>query len=125
MRLKRKALFILPLLVVLNGCAAATAPPNIQPSIKRIEILKRIEELQKTVIGVHDAKPSGISKERADLIVKFTLVANDAVHASATGWQNTVKSGWHTLNEQLKTNLKLEPGLQTIWNLVDALIGAL
>ena len=120
-----KYLVLIPFLVAFIGCAAATAPPDIQPSIKRIEILKRIEELQKTVIGLHDASPSGISKDRADIIIKFTLVANDAVHASANGWQNTVKTSWHTLNVQLKTDLKLEPGLQTIWNLVDALIGAL
>lgn len=123
--MKLKKFLVLPLLLVLTSCAAATAPPDIQPSIKKIEILKRIEELQKVTIGLHDATPSALSKDRADLIIKFTLVANDAVHASTSGWQATVKAAWKTVNEQLKTNLKLEDGLQTIWNLVDALVRAL
>lgn len=123
--MKLKKFLVLPLLLILISCAASSAPPDIQPSIKKIEILKRIEELQKVTIGLHDATPSALSKDRADLIIKFTLVANDAVHASTSGWQSTVKAAWKTVNEQLKTNLKLEDGLQTIWNLVDALVGAL
>lgn len=125
MKIKVRIISIAILLAFVSGCVATSIPIDIQPSIKRIEILKRIEELQKTTIGLHDSSPSSLSKDRADLIIKFTLVANDAVHSSATGWQDTVKAGWITLNEQLKTNIKLEPELQMIWNLVDSLVKGL
>ena len=118
-------LLILSLFV---ACAPKTLPPELKPSYTRLQILQRIQELQNTTIGLYDATPRTITKERADLIVKFTITAADSVAVSKDGWQASVKSAWTNLNKQLlipSGSKPSESGLATIWALVDAMMGAL
>lgn len=123
--LKKYGVFIYMLLFV--ACVPKTLPPELKPSYTRLQVLQRIQELQNTTIGLYDATPRAITKERADLIVKFTIVAADTVAESKDGWQASIKSAWTNLNTQLNVKDKIPPesGLKTIWPLVDAMMGAL
>jgi hypothetical protein len=118
----KRALSLAIIISLFVACAPKNLPPELKPAYTANEILIRIQELQKTTIGLYDATPRAISKERADLIVKFTIVAAEATQKSLQGWQQTIKSAWAQLNQQL---LVPDKGLETLWNLVDAMIGAL
>jgi len=113
---------LIVVIAFISACAPKDLPPELQPSYKRLEVLKRVDELQKLTIALYDSQPRQISKGRADLIVKFTIVAADVTANTVDGWQATVKSAWFQLNKQL---LIPDEGLDTIWKIVDALIQAL
>lgn len=117
--------FIIPILLVLASvlnCAPKTLPPELKPAYTANEVLIRVSELQKTVIGLYDSTPKRIEKSQADLIVKFTTSSASIIKQVPAGWQASVKQSWLELKKQYTpTNLSL----QTIWNLVDAMIGVL
>lgn len=123
MKLRVHITSVLLLFCLVMACAPKDMPPELKPSYTRLEILQRVQELQNTVIGLYDSTPRGISKEKADLIVKFTIVASDTVADSKDGWQSSLRSAWQGLNNQLK--LAVPQGLETIWKLIDAMIGVL
>lgn len=104
------------------ACAPKTLPPELKPAYTANEFLIRVAELQKTTIGLYDATPRAITKEKADLIVKFTIATADAVQQSLSGWQASVKSSWTSLKKEYTPT---DPTLQTIWAVVDAMIQAL
>lgn len=121
-QLRRSAAVILMLSFIV-ACAPKEIPPELKPSYTRLEVLQRVQELQNTVIGLYDSNPRGITKDKADLIVKFTIVASDAVADSAQGWQASLKASWNGLNQQI--GITIPKGLETIWKLIDAMIGVL
>jgi len=102
------------------SCVNKSAPIEIQPQLKQLEVLYRIQELQRTTIAIHDANPTLLSKTKADLVVKFTLATTDLV-GSETGWQSKVKVLWTTLKKEFTPPANLIP----IWTIVDGLIQGL
>lgn len=122
MKLHKKVVWSVVILALCAACAPKTLPPELKPAYTANEVLIRVQELQNTVIGLYDATPRGITKQRADLIVKFCVSSAEVIQQSRTGWQSTVKSAWTELNKQIKVP---EQGLDTVWRLVDALISAL
>lgn len=120
MKLLRKSSLIL-IATVLVSCAPKNAPIELRPGLQQLEVLHRIQELQRTVIAVHDANPVKLSKTNADLIVKFTLAANDVVSTGAPNWQNVTKSLWNSL----KNSYTPPPNLLPIWSIINTLITGL
>lgn len=111
------------LLVSLSvACAPTTIPPELKPSYTANEVLMRVQELQNTVIGLYDAKPRGITKDSADVIVRFTVSAATIIQGSLAGWQQTVKAAWSALKLQYAPT---DTSLQVIWNLTDVMINSL
>ena len=113
------------LLVVIGlsvACLPKDLPPDVKPAFTANEILIRVDELQKTVIAAFDSTPRGISKERADLIVRFTVDAAKVLREVPVGWQSSVKAAWNALKTRIGTP---ESQLQTLWSIVDRLITAL
>lgn len=118
MNRKFKSVSLLVLVGFLISCANKAAPVEIQPELQKLEVLHRVQELQRTVIAVHDAAPTKLSKADADIVVKFTLLANDLVSTSADGWKAKVKDAW----VGLKKIFTPPPSLSTVWAVVDSLI---
>ena len=123
MKLRCSRLFIpLAIIIAIVSCVPKQLPPELKPLYTANEVLIRVHELQKLTIGLHDAQPSQISKERANLIVQFTVSAAEVVKGSLSGWQQTLKTMWN----QLKASIKApENGLLSVWILTDAVIEAL
>lgn len=115
-----KKLISVFILIGLVSCVHRTTPAEIQPELKQLEVLYRIQELQRTVIAVHDANPTLLPKKQADIVVKFTLAANDLVASDST-WQIKIKELWNTLKKEVIPPVNLIP----IWTLVDSLIQGL
>ena len=110
------------LIAFVCACAPKGLPLELKPAYTANEVLIRVQELQNTVIGLYDATPRGITKDKADLIVKFTVSSAFIIKSSMGGWQSSVKQSW---NELKKAYTPTEVKLQTIWNLVDAMMGVL
>ena len=104
-------------LIGLISCAPKNAPVELKPDLQKLEVLHRIQELQRTVIAVHDANPTLLPKAKADIAVRFTLAANDIV-ALDTSWQNKVKALWLTFKKEFTPPTNLLP----IWTIVDSLL---
>lgn len=109
------------LILSLYGCANKNAPVELKPQLQQLEVLHRVQELQRTVIAVHDVAPEKLTKANADIIVKFTLAANDIVAKGETNWQSLVKSSWASL----KQSYTPPANLLVIWGIVDSLVGSL
>ena len=117
MRLMIRKFSLLILVAFLVGCANKAAPPELKPDLQKLEVLHRVQELQRTVIAVHDANPVMLPKAKADIVVKFTLAANDLV-ASDSNWQSKVKTLWLALKKEFTP----PANLSTVWAVVDSLI---
>jgi hypothetical protein len=113
---------ILISLILCVGCAPKTLPPELKPAYTANEVLVRVYELQDTVIKLYDAQPRGITKESADVIVRFTVSTATILKSSVIGWQQTVKASWSALKLNYTPT---EPSLVIIWNLVDVMIQSL
>jgi hypothetical protein len=119
-RIRSNEIIIIATIVALIGCVPKDLPPDLKPAYTANEILIRVHELQQLTIGLHD---SGIvTKERADLIVRFTVLAADVIKNSISGWEQTIKSAWKQLNQLI---LKPETELDSIWTMMDWLIKGL
>lgn len=118
----KKLLAPIVLLAVISGCAPKAIPVELKPAYTANEVLIRVHELQRLVIGLHDAVPSGISKTRADLVVSFTVSTAEVLKDSKADWKEVTKASWATLKSKMNNP---EPGLLTVWNIIDAMIGAL
>lgn len=117
------AIAVFALLIVSTiGCAPKGLPLELKPAYTANEVLIRVQELQNTVISLYDATPRGITKDRADILVKFTVTTASVIKSSLAGWQSTVKASWAELKKNFTPT---EVKLQTIWNLVDAMMGVL
>lgn len=115
---------IIPIVVLTGfvlGCANKQAPVELQPGLQQLEVLHRVQELQRTVIAIHDAAPTKLSKDNADLIVRFTLAANDVISTGASGWKNQVKVMWSSLKKAYTP----PPNFLPVWSIVDTLITGL
>lgn len=109
-------------IIALVACAPKTLPPELNSVYTSNEVLIRIQELQRTVIGLYDSNPRGITKESADLIVRFTVSTATIIQSSMDGWKQTVKTSWSALNHQYTPT---NSNLQIIWNLTDVMIQSL
>lgn len=118
----RRIFCVLTVAALMAACAPKDLPPDVKPAYTANEVLIRVDELQKTVIALYDGTPRGITKERADLIVGFTVDAAKTLRAVPQGWQATIKAGWNTLKLKIPVP---EGNLQTIWSIVDHLITAI
>lgn len=118
----KKRISLVLLLVLISGCAPKSLPPELKPAYTANEVLIRVQELQNTVIDLYDAQPRGITKDKADLIVKFTVSSATIIKSSMAGWQGSVKQSWLELK---KNYTPTDTKLQTVWNLVDAMMGVL
>jgi len=116
MHLNHKFSFLI-IVTLLVGCAPKSAPVEIQPGLQKLEVLHRVQELQRTVIAVHDANSTLLSKSNADIVVKFTLAANDLI-VSDSNWQGKVKALWLIVKQEVTP----PPSLSTVWAVVDSLI---
>lgn len=117
--MKRK-LSVMLLFVIAISCAPKTLPPESVPAYRANEILTRVDELQKLVIDLYDHK--GITKERADLIVGFTVNAAQILRDTKVGWQETLKAAWSQLQQRIPVP---EGTLKTIWDVLGALINSI
>jgi hypothetical protein len=111
------------LLLLIISCAPKTLPPELKPAYTANEVLIRVQELQTLTIKLYDSTPPLIPKDKAELIVKFTIVAAELTSASLNGWINSLKRSWIELNKQMQFNIP--ENLQLVWKLVDAVIMAL
>ena len=120
------ALGVISVLLSYVACAPKTLPPELKPSYTKVEILTRIQELQNTTIGVYDSTPRGITKERADMVVKFCMSSANVVQASNAGWQTIIKTSWAEFKKNFAPNPEtVEPGLKLAFSLVDAALTGL
>ena len=114
---------ILPLaLFLISGCVPKDAPVELKPAYTALEVLTRVQELQKTVIGLYDAQPRQITKANADLIVLFTTSTATILQTSPSGWQQTVATSWMQLKDEY---VPTDPKLKVVWSFVDAIIQSL
>ena len=114
------------MLVLYIACAPKTLPPELKPSYTKVQVLTRIQELQNTTIGIYDSTPRGITKDRADLVVKFCMSASSVVVQANAGWQTVIKTSWAEFKKNFAPNPEtIEPGLKTTFALVDAMMGVL
>lgn len=122
LRLNEQLIVVISLFVLFSACVPKNLPPELKPAYTANEVLIRVHELQKLTIGLFDSKPPLISKQRADLIVKFTVSAAEVIKNSLTGWQATLKSMWKQLNQLIPD----PPGeLNMIWTLTGQLVEAI
>ena len=100
----RHAIVSLFLFLVILQVARCTQnpPPDLEPSLQKQQLLLDVQQLQFETIRLFDANPRGITKERADLIVRFCVNTADAVKNAQNGWQQTVKAMWAQLVQQIK-----------------------
>ena len=110
------------LILVLISCAPKTVPPELKPAYTSLQVLQRVQELQNLTISLNDSNPPGITKERANLIVKFTVGAAEVLKDSKVGWQESIKKSWTILKDKIK---QPENSLVNVWTIVDTMIGAL
>ena len=94
-------------------------PPELRPAYTALEVLTRVQELQKTVIGLYDANPRGITKANADIIVLFTTSTATILQTAPAGWQQTVVTSWMELKDEY---IPTDPTLKVIWALTDSII---
>jgi hypothetical protein len=107
------------------GCATLAPkglPPELKPAYTANEVLVRVHELQDTVIKLYDAQPRGITKESADIIVRFTVSTATILKSSMDGWQQTVKASWSALKKQYTPT---DSTMLITWNLLDVMIQSL
>lgn len=116
----RRKLSVVLLFAFVVSCAPKNLPPESVPAYRATEILTRIDELQKTVIDLYDHK--GITKERADLIVGFTVNAAQILRDTKVGWQESLKAAWSQLQQRVPVP---EGTLKTIWNVLGSLINSI
>lgn len=113
-------------LVISTSCATTTTgkpvPPELRPAYTALEVLTRVQELQKTVIGLYDANPRGITKANADIIVTFTTSTATILQTSPSGWQQTVAHSWMELKDEY---IPTDPRLKVVWSFVDSMIQSL
>ena len=118
----KRAFSLSVFILVLIACAPKDLPPDVKPAFTAHEVLLRVDELQKTVIELYDSKPRGITKERAELIVFWTVNAAKTLREVPAGWQKTIVASWDNLLSQIKVP---EGGIQTIWIIVDTMMKGL
>jgi hypothetical protein len=117
-------------LLLFVGCANNNGPipANLTPAYTANEVLLRVQELQRTVIALHDAKPSIIAKDKADIIVLFTTSTASIVQNSintpdpSNNWPQVVKASWDDLNREYTPT---DPQLKVAWAFLDVMLKSL
>ncbi len=122
MRTKLISLSFILLPILVFACAPKDLPVELKPAYTANEVLIRVNELQRTAISLYDSTPKGITKSQADVIVKFTTSSASIIKQSMNGWQGSVKQSWAELNKVYKPT---DTRLQTIWNLIDVMMGVI
>jgi len=114
------------LILTLVGCATTSGgkpvPTELRPAYTALEVLTRVQELQKTVIGMYDANPRGITKANANLIVLFTTSTATILQTSPPDWQKVVAASWMELKDEY---IPTDPKLKVAWTFLDAMIQSL
>lgn len=121
-KVKTSLALLLAVMGLSIACLPKDLPPDVKPAFTANEVLIRVDELQKTTIALFDSTPRGITKERADMIVRFTVDAAKVLREVPVGWQSTVKASWVALKSRI---VAPEGQLMTLWNIVDTLITGL
>jgi len=86
------------------------------------EVLKRVQELQNTVIAVGDIPNSGIPASAIRVIVAFTVRAAKVLDAAPAGSGSTVAVAWADAKRQIPLRYLADPRLQASVLAVDMML---
>ena len=107
---------MLPLVVIvaLVGCHAPVTivTPEGKVAYTANEVLKRVEELQKTAIAVAGIPDSGVPLSVTRTIVEFTVSAAKVLDASAPGWGQSLAIAWGDVKRRIPLRYLQDARLQ-------------
>lgn len=118
----QKYLVLILLILTVNCTSITKIPPELKPLYTANEVLFRIKELQTVTIDSYESKR--ISKEKAKLIVEFTIIAADTIEQSIKKgqlWRPIIKELWQSLKKQIPF-MNTDSSVTTIWNLVNSMV---
>ena len=120
MRTKTKSAILgLLLLCTISAACPANPPPELKPLYTAESVLIRVQELQNFVGGL--VKQKQIDLNKAELIVTFTRESAVVLKDAKVGWAEVIKSSWKTL----KSKVVPDPNYKTVWDALDAMVGAI
>ena len=112
---------VILLAIVLTGCGANVSPV-VNAQTESLQVLQRLSEFQDVVVDGYST--GAITPAHALLYSKWVVSATQVAKTLPTGWQSTLKTSWQQL-EVLVPPSTMEPKVQTIAKLIDALMAVL